>query len=92
MDVKRSQRVKHRVLINSELIAGSSCGRPATPKVTVVRHVQSQGLSCGLRPATALPRCAPEAAALLPQVTHLGNCGDVYTRCLTYKAIGKYHY
>jgi hypothetical protein len=51
-----------------------------------VRHVQSQGLSYGLRPATALPWCAPEAAALLPQVAHLGNCGDVYTRCLTQSA------
>jgi hypothetical protein len=79
MDVKRSQRVKRQVLINGELIAGSSCGRPVTPEVTVVCHVQSQGLSCGLRPATALPWCAPEAAALLPQVAHLGNCGNVYT-------------
>jgi hypothetical protein len=83
MDVKRSQRVKRQVLIDSELIAGSSCGRPATPEVTVVRHVQSQGLSCSLRPATALLRSAPEAIALLPQVAHLGNYGNVYTRCLT---------
>jgi hypothetical protein len=83
MDVKQSQRVKHQVLINSKLIAGPSCGRPVTPEVTIVRYMQSQGLSCGLRPATTLPRCTPKATALLPQVTHLGNCSDVYTRCLT---------
>jgi hypothetical protein len=54
--VKWSQRVKRQVLINGELIAGSSCGRPATPEVTVVRHVQSQGLQLRCRGAHLRPQ------------------------------------
>jgi hypothetical protein len=69
--MKRSQRVKRRVSIDSELIATSSCGRPAMPEVAVgASRAES---SPQLRPEA--PNCAavvwPEAAVALPHVAHL---------------------